>query len=82
MPEFIPIELQQSAVVLAETLNFSVAAQILGTSLTTLRTQIRQLSTSLECSLFREDGDSVEVTEEGRVLIDAFRHFLAQRRRL
>ena len=82
MTEFIPIELQLWAVVLAEELDFSVAAQRLGTSPAMLHTRIRELATRLECSLFQEKGDLVEVTKDGQVLIDGFRSFLAQNGKL
>jgi DNA-binding transcriptional LysR family regulator len=82
MSDLIPIELQLSVVVLAETLSFSVAAQKLGTSTATLRTRIGELSTRLECSLFQEQGDRVEVTKDGQVLIDSFRSFLADKGKL
>ena len=82
MSEFIPVELQLSAVVLAEELNFSAAAQRLGTSLATLRARIGELATRLECSLFQEKGDRVQVTKDGQVLIAGFRSFLAQNGKL
>jgi len=78
MSEFIPFELQLSAVVLAEELSFSAAAQRLGTSPATLHAHIGELATRLECSLFQEKGDRVEVTKDGQVLIDGFRSVLAQ----
>jgi DNA-binding transcriptional LysR family regulator len=82
MPEFIAIELQLYAVVVAEELSFSAAAQRLGTSPATLRTQIDDLATRLKCSLFLEKGDHIEVTKDGQVLIDSFRSFLAQHGKL
>lgn len=82
MPENIPIELQISAVVLAQESSFSAAAERLGTNPATLHTRIGELATLLEWPLFREKGDHVEVTQEGKVLIDAFRAFLAQNRLL
>jgi DNA-binding transcriptional LysR family regulator len=82
MPEFISIELVLSAVVLAEELDVSVAALRLGTSPATLRAQIAELATRLECSLFQEKDDRVEVTNDGQVLIDGFRSFLRQNGRL
>ena len=78
MSEFIPIELLFSAVVLAEELDFSAAAQRLGTSPATLHARIGELATRLECTLFQDKGDHVEVTKDGRVLIDGFRSFLTQ----
>jgi DNA-binding transcriptional LysR family regulator len=82
MPEFISIELQLSAVVLAEELDFSAAALRLGTSHATLRARIGELATRLECSLFQEKDDRLEVTKDGQFLIDGFRSFLAQNGRL
>ncbi len=77
MAEFISTTLQTSAVTLAEELSFTAAAQKLGISTAVLHAQMSELATLLECALFREDGDSVEVTEDGRVLIDAFRSLLS-----
>jgi DNA-binding transcriptional LysR family regulator len=82
MSEFIPIELQLSAAVLAEESNFSAAAQTLGTSRATLDARVGELATRLECSLFQEEGDRVEVTKDGQVLIDGFRLFPAQNGKL
>jgi|HubBroStandDraft_1064217.scaffolds.fasta_scaffold248604_2 DNA-binding transcriptional LysR family regulator len=82
MSEFIPIEAQLSAVVLAQKLSVSAAAEELGISPAILHTQMRELATRLECSLFQEEGDRVEVTKDGQVLINAFRSFLAQKGRL
>jgi DNA-binding transcriptional LysR family regulator len=82
MSEFIPIELQLSAVVLAEERNVTKAAKRLGTSPATLYARIGKLATRLECSLFQEKGDRIEVTKDGQVLIDDFRSFLAQHGKL
>ncbi len=82
MPEFIPIELQLSAIVLADELDLSAAAQKLGTTLATLRARIEELATRLQCSLFQETGDRVEVTKDGQVLIEGFRSFLARNGKL
>jgi DNA-binding transcriptional LysR family regulator len=78
MSEFIPIELQLSAVVLAEELSFSATALRLGTSPAALHARIGELATRLECSLFQVKGDRVELTKDGQVLIDGFRSFLTQ----
>ncbi len=78
MSELIPIELQLSAVVLAEELDFSAAAQKLGTSQAILHARMSELAARLECALFQEKGDGVEVTKDGQILIDGFRSFLAQ----
>jgi|GEM_PF-2624011 Transcriptional regulator len=76
MTEFIPMELQALAVALAEEASFSAAARRLGTTPAILHAQIGELTALLEYSLFRENGDRVEVTQEGQILIDAFRAFL------
>jgi hypothetical protein len=41
-----------------------------------------ELAARLECSLFQEEGDRVEATKDGQILINAFRSFLAQKGRL
>jgi hypothetical protein len=82
MSEVIPLKLQISAVVLAQELKFSAAAEKLGINPAILRAQIGELATRLECPLFEEEGDRVKVTKDGQVLINAFRSFLAQRGRL
>ena len=76
MSEFISIELQLSAVVLAEELSFLRAAQKLGTCPAGLYARIGELTALLECSLFQERGDRVEVSKDGKVLIDIFRAHL------
>lgn len=82
MRELIPIEIQLSAVVLAEKLSFSAATEKLGTSAETLHARINELATRLACELFRVEGDVVEVTKDGQVVIEAFRIFLMQNGKL
>jgi DNA-binding transcriptional LysR family regulator len=82
MSELIPIELQLSAVVLAQKMSLCAAAEKLGISPAILHARISELATRLECPLFQEKGDRVEVTKDGQVLINAFRSFLAQKGRL
>jgi DNA-binding transcriptional LysR family regulator len=79
MSELIPIELQLSAVVLAQELSVCSAAEKLGISPAILRSRMSELATRLECSLFQEEGDRVEITKDGEVLINAFRSFLTQK---
>jgi DNA-binding transcriptional LysR family regulator len=79
MSELIPIELQISAVVLAQELGLCAAAKKLGISPATLHARMSELATRLECSMFQEEGDRVEVTKDGQVLINAFRSFLARK---
>jgi DNA-binding transcriptional LysR family regulator len=82
MSDLIPIELQLSAVVLAQELSLCAAAEKLGISPAILHARMSELATRLECSLFQEQGDRVMVTKDGQILINAFRSFLAQKRRL
>lgn len=81
MTRSIPIELQIAAVALADESSLKTAAQKLGTSPETLHARLGELAALLEYSLFREDGDRVVVTQEAQVLIDAFRLFLAERKK-
>jgi DNA-binding transcriptional LysR family regulator len=78
MAELLSIELQFAAVVLAEERSFSAAAERLGTSPAALSALMWELAKRLECRLFRERGDKVELTKDGQVFVDAFRAFLAQ----
>ena len=82
MSEFVPIELQLCAVVLAQEQSLSVAAEKLGISPAILHARMGELARRLECSLFQQEGDSVEVTKDGQILINAFRSFLAHKGRL
>ena len=79
MFELIPIELQISAIVLAQELGLCAAAKKLAISPATLHARMSELATRLECSMFQEKGDRVEVTKDGQVLIDSFRSFLADK---
>jgi DNA-binding transcriptional LysR family regulator len=79
MKEFIPMELQVTAIALTEEASFSAAARRLDVAPETLHIRIGKLTALLEFPLFRENGDHVEVTREGEVLIDAFRAFLKRR---
>ena len=79
MTSSIPTELQIAAVTLADESSVYAAAQKLETSPETLHARMGELAALLEYVLFREEGDRVEVTHEGQVLIDAFRLFLAER---
>jgi DNA-binding transcriptional LysR family regulator len=82
MTDFMPNELVISAVVLAEELSFSAAALRLDTTPTALHAQIGELVARLECQMFQEEDDRVEVTKDGQVLIDGFRLFLARNEKL
>ena len=81
MADVIPRELQLSAVVLAQELRFSAAAEKLGLNPAILRVQIDELAKRLACPLFEEEGDRVGITKDGQILINAFRSFLMQKAR-
>jgi DNA-binding transcriptional LysR family regulator len=82
MSEFVPIELQLCAVVLAQEQSLCAAAEKLGISPAILHARMGELARRLECSLFQQEGDRVEVTKDGQILINAFRSFLAHKGRL
>ena len=50
--------------------NFTVAARQLGLSASTVWEQLRALERTLECSLLRREGRSIELTSEGQLLLD------------
>lgn len=50
--------------------NFTVAARQLGLSASTVWEQLRALERMLGCSLLRREGRSIELTVEGKVLLD------------
>jgi DNA-binding transcriptional LysR family regulator len=77
MPEYISAEILRWAVVLADDQSFSTAAQKLQIDPSVLRAQIHELSTRVGCQIFQEMEDRVELTEAGKVLIQAARGYLA-----
>jgi DNA-binding transcriptional LysR family regulator len=77
MPEYISAELLRLTVVLADELSFSGAAQKLQIDPSVLRAQIHELSTRIGCQIFQEMEDRIELTEGGKVLIQAARGYLA-----
>jgi DNA-binding transcriptional LysR family regulator len=76
MPEYISAEILRWAVVLANEQSFSAAAQKLQINPSILRAQIHELSTRIGCQIFEEMEDRVELTEAGKVLIQAARGYL------
>ncbi len=76
MYESIEADLQLAAVLLAEESSMSAAARRLEIDPSILRARIRELVARLEYPVFIVKGDRVEVTDEGRIIIDAFRAFL------
>jgi DNA-binding transcriptional LysR family regulator len=82
MSDFIAREIQLAAVVLEEELDFSEAARRLNIEPLVLHAEMQELATRMELSIFKENDGRVEVTEEGRVLIDAFRSLLKQTKKM
>jgi DNA-binding transcriptional LysR family regulator len=70
--------------------NFTSAAKALGLSASTVWQQVRALERELKAKLMRRQGRAIELTKEGRLLLemvqphvtglDSLRHFLAARR--
>ena len=70
------IRLLQSAIVLAEELNFSRAAERLRIDQSTLSKRIMELEGLVELRLFERNHQSVQVTEPGRHFDEEARHAL------
>lgn len=77
MSESVAIGLKRAAIILAEELNYARAAQELGIASAELRKQISALETQLCFHIFKPRQKEVELTEEGRFLIKAFRESVA-----
>lgn len=77
MPESIEIGLKRSAIALAEELNYLRAAERLNITHTVLRKQISTLEKHLCLHIFRRNQRRVELTDEGKFLIRAFRDSVA-----
>jgi DNA-binding transcriptional LysR family regulator len=77
MHEFIEINLIRIAIMLADKLSYRRAAKGLNMTATELREQIAALETQLCIHIFRPSQKGVELTEEGKFLIQAFREAVA-----
>lgn len=77
MSEFIPIELKRAAIMLADELDYSQAAEKLDTTSPELQKQISALEAQLCFNIFRTRQKRVELTKEGKFLIKAFRQSVA-----
>jgi DNA-binding transcriptional LysR family regulator len=77
VPESVDIPLKRAAIMLADELNFSRAAEKLNIPITELRDHIAALETKLSLRLFEPIQDFVKLTDEGRALIGAFRKAVA-----
>ncbi len=77
MSESIDIKLKRAAIILADELNFPRAAEELNISSSDLREQISALERQLYFHIFKPGQNSVELTEEGRFLVNAFRGSVA-----
>ena len=73
MSESIAIGPKRAAIVLAEELEYSTAANKLGTTSDELRDQIGALEAQLCLHIFKPRQKRVQLTEEGRFLIEVFR---------
>ncbi len=77
MSESIPTRLKRAAIVLADALDYSKAAESLSTTPAELRDQVAALETQLCLQIFTSKHDKAELTEDGQVLIKAFREAIA-----
>jgi DNA-binding transcriptional LysR family regulator len=75
--ESIAIGLKRVAIILAEDLDYSRAAEKLGLTSVELRKQISALEAQLYFHIFKPRQKKVELTEEGQFLIKAFRESVA-----
>jgi DNA-binding transcriptional LysR family regulator len=75
------IRLLQSAIVLAEELHFSRAADRLNISQSTLSKQILKLESDIGFHLFKHNHQAVQLTEAGRVFIAESRQVIAHAER-
>ena len=77
MPESIPIKLKRAAVILADELEYSRAADRLRITSAELRNHVSELENQLCFYIFIPRRRKVELTEEGQFLIRAFREAVA-----
>jgi DNA-binding transcriptional LysR family regulator len=75
--ESIAIGLKRVAIILAEDLDYSRAAEKLGLTSVELRKQISALEAQLYFHIFKPRQKTVELTEEGQFLIEVFRKSVA-----
>lgn len=80
MSEVIDSRLKQAAIVLSEVLDYERAANSLNISVGDLRTRIEELERRLCIHIFEPGRIELELTTEGRILISAFRKWLASRK--
>lgn len=76
MPESIPIKLKRAAIILADEMEYSRAADRLRITSAELGQQVSELENQLCIHIFRPSSSKVELTEEGQFLIEAFREFV------
>lgn len=77
MSESIAIGAKRAALVLAEELSYYRAAKKLKMTTAELQRQIADLEQQLCLFLFQPGSEQVELTDEGRFLIEAFRESVA-----
>jgi DNA-binding transcriptional LysR family regulator len=79
--DFIEFKLQAAAVALADTLNYELAAKRLGITTFELKCQIDAFESKLRLRIFDAAAETVGLTEDGRILIQAIREALDHKRR-
>lgn len=76
-PESISVESRRAALAVAEQMDYPLAARQLKLSDTVLRKKVSELETQLCCHIFKPKQKKVELTYEGRFLVEAFRASIA-----
>ena len=75
--ESIAIGLKRAAIVLGDELQYARAAERLNITAAELQERISELETQLCFHIFNATQEKVELTEEGRYLVNAFRESIA-----
>jgi DNA-binding transcriptional LysR family regulator len=76
--EFLELGQKQAALVLAETLDYDVAAERLKIAPSDLRAKIAGLEEKLCLCIFKEDAGGLSLTDDGRRLIRVFQDALGR----
>jgi len=77
--EVVDSRLKRAAIAVSETLDYERAAELLHISVADLRARILELESRLCIHIFEPGRSELELTMEGRVLVTAFREWLASR---
>lgn len=76
MPNVIELRLKRAAVILAETLDYELAAMKLGVTASALKSDIETLEEILCLRVFRPELEMPTLTDDGRFLVQVLREAL------